>query len=370
MQNGDFTSWIEIDLKKLTHNIQLLKEQSGREIMAIVKANAYGHGKPGIVKALYQRGIKWFGIARIEEALEVRQNAADARILVMGFTPPDQVATAVHQNVSLAVYDLETARMYSEKAILASGKAVVHVKFETGMGRLGYIGEDVVEFFQQVQSLPGLEVEGVFTHFACADDPFGETTSRQIEKFNAVLATLKSVGYVPEIIHASNSPAIINYPDAGYTMVRSGIALYGMDPSPETPLPDGFEPVLTLKSRLTSIKTLPAGHGVSYGHYYHTPKAQKIGVVGIGYADGFRRRLGSSMLVRGKRVPVVGIVAMDQCMVVLDDVPEAEIGEEVVVIGRQGSEEISAEELANDWNTIAYEVTCGMSARLPRVYLD
>ncbi len=339
--------------------------------MAIVKANAYGHGKARMVKEASKEGLHWFGVARIEEAAEVRANAPDGRILVMGFTPPQDVATAVYENISLAVYDLETARMYSEKAVDAGGKAVVHIKYDTGMGRLGYNLKDYADFAKSIFDLPGLMVEGVFTHFACADEPSKETTHQQIQTFNQVLNALRNHGLCPAVIHASNSAAIVNYPQAGYTMVRSGMALYGLNMAHETWLPAGFGPVMTLKSRLTSIKTLPAGQGVSYGHSYFTPHEQRIGVVGVGYADGFRRILNaSSILVHGKKVPVVGMVAMDQCMVALDDVPEAKIGEEVVIFGSQGDQKITVEELADVWGTIPYEVICGMSARLPRIYIE
>jgi len=368
MDSSVCTSWLEIDLSAIQSNIQLLKQMTRNKIMAVVKANAYGHGMPDVVRAAHEAGVEWFGVARIEEALQVLDNAPGARVLVMGYTPPQMVAEAVRRHITLAVYDYDTAAMYSAKASEAGGKASIHIKFDTGMGRLGYNQPDTVDFARRVIELPNLEFDGVFTHFARADEPDQDTTPQQLEQFNHVLHNLNQNGIHPPLVHACNTSATLNFPQAYFDMVRTGISIYGISPSKQTILPQGFKPALTFKSRLTSVKTLPAGHGVSYGHYYFTPSEQRIGVVGAGYADGFRRRLHSCALVHGKRVPVVGIVAMDQSMVVLDGVPEAKIGDEVVLIGSQGNEHIGAEDLAADWGTISYEVVCGLSARLPRIY--
>ncbi len=218
--------------------------------------------------------------------------------------------------------------------------------------------------------MPHLALKGVFTHFACADEPGKETTSKQIRQFNNILSALRQNGINPSLVHACNTAGTFNFPEAHYDMVRTGIGIYGISPSSQTPLPEGFQSVLTFKSRLTSVKELPARHGVSYGHHYFTPAAQRIGVVGVGYADGFRRKLNSSVLVQGMKTPVVGMVAMDQSMVVLDNIRAAKIGDEVVIFGKQGAEQIRVEDLAAEWGTIGYEVICGMSARLPRIYLD
>lgn len=362
------TSWLEVDLAAIKNNIQLLKQMTSKPVMAVVKANAYGHGMPDVVKAVSDAGVGWFGVARVEEAVQVLDVAPQSRVLVMGYTPPQMVAEAVRRHITLAVYDYDTAVMYSDKAGESGGTASVHIKYDTGMGRLGYNLPDVVDFARSVISLPNLDFDGVFTHFARADEPEQETTPQQFDRFQQILQTLRQNGIQPPLVHACNTSATLNYPQAYFDMVRTGISIYGISPSKQTILPAGFKPALAFKSRLTSVKTLPAGHGVSYGHHYFTPQEQCIGVVGAGYADGFRRRLHSYALVRGKRVPVVGIVAMDQSMVVLDEVPEARIGDEVVLIGSQGSQHIGAEDLAADWGTISYEVVCGLSARLPRIY--
>ncbi len=369
MESSICTSWLEIDLGAIQNNIHLLQKMTGKLVMAIVKANAYGHGMPEVVKAAFGVGVTWFGVARVEEAIQVLEAAPNARVLVMGYTPPDMVAEAVNRNITLAVYDIDTAAMYSEKAGKAGGSATIHLKFDTGMGRLGFHLQGCVEFARKVMEFPHLTLEGVFTHFARADEPDVDTTSDQIIRFNQILSDLRKNGIHPSLVHASNSAGTLNYPDARFNLVRTGISIYGMDPSPSTPLPAGFQPALAFKSRLTSVKMLPAGHGISYGHHYFTPKEEKIGVVGVGYADGFRRTFDGHALIHGKKAPILGAVCMDQCMVLLDEIPEARIGDEVVLIGSQGNERIRAEDLAIEWGTIPYEVVCGMSARLPRIYI-
>jgi alanine racemase len=370
MESSICTSWLEIDLGAIQNNIHLLQKMTGKQVMAIVKANAYGHGMPEVVKTAFGAGVTWFGVARVEEAIQVLEAAPNARVLVMGYTPPDMVAEAVKRNITLAVYDVDTAAMYSEKAGKAGGSAKIHLKFDTGMGRLGFHLQGCVDFARKVMEFPHLTLEGVFTHFARADEPDVDTTSDQIVRFNQILSDLRKSGIQPSLVHASNSAGTLNYPDARFNLVRTGISIYGMDPSPSTPLPADFQPALAFKSRLTSVKMLPAGHGISYGHYYFTPKEERIGVVGVGYADGFRRTFGGHALIHGKKAPVLGAVCMDQCMVLLDEIPEAKIGDEVVLIGSQGKQRIRAEELAKEWGTIPYEVVCGMSARLPRIYIQ
>ncbi len=217
---------------------------------------------------------------------------------------------------------------------------------------------------------PQLNVEGIFTHFARADEPQASTTAEQLAMFDKLVMQLRQAGIAPKYIHAANSAAILNFPAARYDLVRPGISLYGFPPSPETPIPAKLKPALTWKTRLTSVRTFPSGHGISYGHIYNTSHAERIGSIAIGYADGYRRVDGNVALVHGKRVPVVGRVCMDQCMLQLEEVPDAAIGDEVVLLGGQGSEYISAEEIAGRWGTINYEVICGLSTRLPRIYLN
>ena len=236
------------------------------------------------------------------------------------------------------------------------------------MGRLGVPVSQGLEFLRSLTELPGLEVEALFTHFARADEPRATTTGDQINRFLHLLDEVGRAGLKPTLIHASNSAGALNYPDARFNLIRCGVSVYGLNPSPETKLPPDLQKALTWKTRLTSVKVLPPGHGVSYGFHYYTSKEERIGVIAIGYADGFRRTKGNQVLVRGSIAPVVGAVCMDQCMVNLDLIPEARVGDEVILIGGQGSQSISADDIARTWETINYEVVCGLADRVPRFY--
>ena len=363
------STWLEIDLGAIKNNLHLLTKLTGRPVMPVVKANAYGHGLIEVSKAAVEAGVEWLGVARIEEGLALRSAGVTCKILVLGYTPPKRVGAAIQEGISLTVYDQAVAQSYAEEAAQAGENVCVHVKVDSGMGRLGVFPQHAVEFVRWLKAQRGLDVEAIFTHFARADEPKYATTNEQIEKFDKVLSDLEKEGNKPRLVHAANSAGTLNYPSGRYDLARCGIAMYGLQPSSDTPLPEGFIPALSWKTHLVSLKTLPPGHGVSYNFHYFTKKDERIGAIAIGYADGFRRRAGNFVLVRGKRVPVVGAVCMDQCMVQLDDVPEARIQDEVVLIGRQGEAVISADELARDWGTINYEVLCGLADRVPRIYL-
>jgi alanine racemase len=364
------STWLEIDLGAIKNNIQQLHDISKKPVMAVVKANAYGHGLVEVAKSAQAAGVSWLGVARIEEAMMLRNEGLNGRILVLGYTPPTRIQDAIAKNISLTVADYEVAKAYARQAALVGGELMVHAKFDTGMGRLGVFPEEGLDFVKLITEEPGLSLEGMFTHFARADEPGLSTTDQQLDRFDALLRKTKEAGIRPQWIHACNSAGSIYFPRGYYDMVRSGIAVYGFNPSPEAVLPKGFRPAMSWKARLISVKMLPAGHGVSYNHHYFTTQSQRVGVVAIGYSDGFRRRLGNYVLVHGKRVEVLGMVCMDQCMVNLDQIPDANIGDEVVLMGTQGEASISADELAADWGTINYEVICGMTARVPRIYID
>lgn len=364
------STWLEIDLAIIRSNLRLMEKIAGKPIMPIVKANAYGHGLVETSKAAVEAGANWLGVARIEEALAIRMAGVKCRILILGYTPPKRIMDAIREDIALTVYDRAVASEYLEHAKTVKGKLKIHVKVDTGMGRLGIFPEDVVEFIQWLSIQKEFDMEAVCTHFACADEPNKPSTISQIEEFERVLDRLEILGIKPRLVHAANSSGALNFPNGRYDLIRSGIAMYGLQSSPGTPLPEGFQPALAWKTHLISLKELPAGHGVSYGFHYFTKKNERIGVIAIGYADGFRRRDGNFALVRGKRVPVVGAVCMDQCMVKLDEVPDANIGDEVVLIGKQNGIRIGVEELAEDWGTITYEVICGLADRVPRFYIN
>ena len=369
MANDNYGTWLEIDLKVLENNFRVINEIARCKVMPVVKANAYGHGLEKVTQRLEKAGAEWFGVARIEEGLLLREVGVKARILVLGYTAPVRVPHAIRNDVTLTVYDYQVAEQYATQAKNVKGVLRLHAKIDTGMGRLGIPPQDALPFLKLINESAHIELEGVFTHFARADEPCEEDTSLQLKRYQTLLKEIEAMGIKPLLIHASNSAGALIYPDARFNLVRVGIALYGLPPSDKVRLPDGVRPALSWKTRLISIKTLPAGHGVSYGFKYYTKKEERIGVIAVGYADGLRRRPGNKVLVRGKRANVIGNVCMDQCMLQLDEVLEAEIGDEVVLIGGQGDDEITATEIAEDWGTINYEVVCGLASRMPRVYL-
>ncbi len=383
IESNGYSTWLEISLQAIRTNVQHLLQITGTGVMAVVKADGYGHGALAVSQAATEAGATWCGVARLDEGLKLRRAGINARILVLGYTPPDRIADAVANSITLTVYDPRVAADYADQAIAHGQDVRIHAKIDTGMGRLGMPPEDVLSFLRAFHGRPGLEIEGLFTHFARADEPHQDATRRQLHRFNELLATLDNAssdrsnpgtisgqGLRPRLVHAANSAAALNFPDSRFDLVRAGIALLGIDPAPICPLPDGFQPALAWKARLSSHKLLPPRHGISYGHAYYTQSDECIGVVPVGYADGFRRVQGNFVLIGGRRVPVVGNVTMDQTMIRLDAVPNIQIGSEVVLIGAQGEQVISAYELARRWGTIAYEVICGLADRLPRIYLE
>jgi alanine racemase len=369
MELENFATWLEIDLRVLENNYRILNKTTGTPVMPVVKANAYGHGLEEVAKTVEKRGAQWCGVARIEEALLLRKAGVQMNILVLGYTAPQRVPEALVNKISLTVYDPQIIEAYIQQLGPLTQKLNVQVKVDTGMGRLGIPSEKAIEFILQVKEQSQFHLQGIFTHFACADEPTKPYTQQQLEKFNNILKNLQSQGIRPELIHSANSAAAINFPTARFDIIRCGLAFYGISPSNETHLPEGIKPALSWKTRLISIKQFPAGHGLSYGYKYFTKKTEKIGVIAAGYGDGLRRQMGNTVILRGKRVPIVGTVCMDQCIVQIDNVPDAQVGDEVVLIGNQGKDEISATDVAKEWNTISYEVICGMAARMPREYI-
>ncbi len=365
-----YSTWAEIDLGAIKNNIRELIKMTETPVMAVVKANAYGHGAVPVAKAALEAGSSWCAVARVEEAQELRKAGIDAPILLLGHTPAEKYAEMIAQNISLTVWDITQVQQIAKIAEKLGKKAKVHLKVDTGMSRLGAQVDEAGQLAREIASASlFIQFEGIFTHFARADERNPQSADQQEMLFTELLANLEKAGIRPPLIHASNSAASLTRPNARFTLLRFGIAMYGLAPSAEEcPVPPNFLPALTWKSLLSQVKTLPAGRGVSYGHLYTTQRDERIGTVPVGYADGFRRLMGLSVLVGGKRVPVVGRVCMDQIMVQLDSVPEARIGDEVVIIGSQGDLSLSAEEVASTWGTINYEVTCAISVRVPRIY--
>lgn len=370
MDTNGHSNWLEIDLSAIQNNIRAFQQLTGKPVLAIVKANGYGHGMVETALAAQQAGAFGMGVARIEEALLLRKSGITSRILVLGYTQPARIAEAACNNISLTVYDHDIARAYAAEAQKAGFQVKVHVKFDTGMGRLGLFPENNLDFIRWMYELPAIELEGIFTHFARADEADPTTTQQQYARFEKLVKEVEALGMRPPYIHTSNSAASLAHPAVHYDFLRPGNAIYGLNPSSEVTLPPDFRRALTWKASLISIKMFPPGHGISYGHRYRTTGYERIGVIPVGYGDGYRRMPNNEVLIHGKRVPVVGSVCMDHSMIQLDSVPEAAIGDDVVLIGAQYDEIITVDELAQKWNTINYEVVCGLADRLPRVYFN
>lgn len=367
-------TWVEVDLEAVAGNVQRVQELVGPKVAvcAVLKADGYGHGAPMIARTAFNNGARMGAVACLAEAIALREAAIDAPILVLGYTPAWQARDTVRHDVTATVYDLDVARALSQAAADLNRPARVHVKVDTGMGRLGLLPDDVVPFVQALHELPGVLVEGIFTHFSTADsdDPrHRDHAATQLAIFNRVLDELHAHRLPIPIVHAANSAATLYWPTSRFNMVRLGIALYGLSPSAAAPLPAGFRRVLSWKTQIAQVKTLPAGTPVSYGNSYITPRVTRLAVAPVGYADGFRRAPAhwGHVLVRGQVAPIIGRVTMDQTMLDVTDIPAARQGDEVVLIGRQGAAEITVEEVAERLGTISYEVVAEILARVPRV---
>lgn len=362
-------TWLEIDRSALQNNVRRMAALTGTRVLAVVKANGYGHGAALAARAAAEAGAAGLGVARPEEGLALRAAGLQLPILVLGYTPPERAAEALAAGLTLTVVDAATGQACAAAGRALGRPARVHLKVDTGMGRLGVLPPEAAALYRALGALDGLEVEGVFTHFARSDErlPDGEPSAAaaQLAIFKDVLAALPGR---PKIVHAANSAAALTLPEARLDWVRMGIGLYGLDPSEEVPCPAGFQPALTWKARVTQVKTLPAGHGISYGRHYVTREPERVAAVAVGYADGYRRALHrNEVLLQGRRAPVRGRVCMDQIIVGVSHLPDVQPGDEAVLLGRQGDEAISAEELAAKWQTINYDVVCGAAARVGRV---
>jgi alanine racemase len=363
-------TWVEVDLAAIGHNVEKLREIARPAVlMAVLKADGYGHGAVRVARTAVLHGASYLATACLSEAIALRQAGISAPILILGYTPPWQVRDIVAHDLTATVFDLEPVRHLARAALaLGRGRARVQIKVDTGMGRLGLLPADVATFVESIRSMPGIEAEGIFTHFACADSADPSSTLTQIARFDDVLAEVRRQGWEPKYVHASNSAGTLRFPEARYTMVRAGIALYGLDPSEAVRCPPDFRPTLTFKTQVAQVKDLPSGSPISYGATFVTDRPSRIAVLPVGYGDGFRRtpRTWGDVLIRGQRAPIVGAVCMDMCMIDVTDVSGARTGDEVVLIGRQGNDDITVAEVARKLGTISYEVITQILARVPR----
>ena len=364
-------TWVEVDLEAIGHNVRRIAQHVGPgvAVLAVLKADGYGHGAAKIAHTALHNGATWLGVACLGEAQALRRAGISAPILVLGFTPAWQARAAVLDDVRVTVFSTHVAEALAQAAQDLGRVAHVHVKVDTGMGRLGLLPEQVLPFVRTIAAYPGLEVEGVFTHMSSADEADLGYTRWQLARFDGVLRELKNNQLLPAHIHAASSACLLRLPESHYNMVRPGIALYGLNPSAEAPLPEGFKAAFSWKCQVAQVRELPEGSCISYGRTYRAARPARIAVIPVGYADGFRRAPVNwgHVLVRGQRAPVVGRVCMDQSMIDVTDIPGVREGDEVVLIGTQGHAQLTVDEVAASLGTINYEVVSEILARVPRV---
>lgn len=364
--------WVEVDLDALHHNLNEAKRVSkGAKILAVVKADGYGHGAVEIAKELHEEA-DYFGVALIDEALQLRRNGVTKPILILGYTSPTQYETLIEADITQAIFSREAARQLSDTAVRMGKKAKIHVVVDTGMSRIGFPPtEESVETIKWINTLPGLFVEGIFSHFALADSKDKTVDKMQLKRFGFVLDGLEREGIHIPIKHISNSAAVIDS-DYSFDMVRCGIMLYGMYPSDEVDKTKvSLKPVMSLKSSVIQVKTLPPGEGVSYGHTFVTTRETRIATVSAGYGDGYPRALSSKgrVIINGQYAPIIGRVCMDIFMVDISHIDGVKVENPVILIGRDGDKEITAEEVGALADTFNYEIVCSVSRRVPRIYL-
>jgi alanine racemase len=368
----DFVAWAEVDLDAIAHNVAAIKRHVGDRVtvIAVVKANGYGHGMEAAARTALQNGASWLALNHVSPAIALRRRGIQAPILLLGYLPPAVAPSVVEHDLRPALTTWELAQALSAAAQAAGKEVPYHVKVDTGMGRFGLMPAEVVEFVRALSRLPGLRLEGVFTHFACADWADGCWVDRQLALYHDVLQELQSAGITVPMRHVANSAATLARPDTHLDAVRVGIALYGLHPSLQVAPCIPLRPALTLKSRVAQVRTLPPGSGISYGRTYVTPNTARMALVPCGYGDGLMRIISNrgAVLIRGQRAPIRGRVTMDTMVAEVTHIPDVCVGDEVVIIGRQGDDVISAEEVAAWAETINYEVVTHLLPRLPRVY--
>lgn len=367
-------NWAEVDLDAIAYNTRQIKQWIGEktELMAVVKGDGYGHGAVMVAKTALQNGATRLATARVDEAIQLRQAGIAAPIFVLGYVPIEEMEAVVRWRIDAPIMHWDIAVALSQLSSNAGVVTPVHVKVDTGMGRFGLMPDEVPGFVERILTLPGLRFEGLYTQFATADEKDKAYTYQQFAIYKQVLQKLQDKGISVPTRHVANSPTTLDLPEAHLDMVRCGTVIYGLYPSRDVDHSIPLKPALTLKSRVARLQTLPAGWGVSYGRTYIPEKPIRAALIPLGFGDGFRRALSNIgyVLIRGKRAPVIGRICMDQCIVNVSDIPEVERDDEVVLIGKQGDEEISADLMAETLHSIHYEVLTAISARVPRVYIQ
>jgi len=363
-------TWAEIDLDALTHNVKEIKKLLKKEtkFCAVVKADAYGHGAIIIAKAALAAGADTLAVSILGEAIELREAGITVPILVLGYTPPSQAPLLVAFHITQAVFSQEVAKAISQAAVAAGVTAKIHLKIDTGMSRIGINCQEAGSFAAELAALPGLQIEGAFSHFATADSIDKTYAHVQYRCFQEALQQIEDHGVKITVRHIANSAAIVDMPEAHLDMVRAGIILYGLWPSLDVSRKIHLKPTMRFKTRLAFIKYIAAGTSVSYGRIYTSDRTQRIATLPVGYADGWPRSLSNiaHVLLHGKRAPIIGRICMDQCMIDVTHIPDAEPGDEVLLFG---GPDLPADEVASQIDTISYELVCMVGKRVPRKYI-
>lgn len=364
-------TWVEINLDHLKNNIEEVRRVTDKNalVTAVVKADAYGHGALKVIDTLLENGADRLAVATLNEAIEIRSKYEDVEILILGYTPEELIDEVIKNNLTQTVYDIEHVEILNEKAKALEKKVKAHIKIDTGMRRLGFHYE-AYEKIRSVFEFDFIDFEGIYTHFAKADEKDKSFTIEQFNRFNRVINDLNKHGIEVPIKHVSNSAAIIDLPEFSYDMVRAGIMLYGVYPSDEVGRDNvNLKPVMTFKTRIAHVKYVDEGEGISYGLIYKAKRHMKVATLPVGYADGYSRMLTSKgdVLIKNSRRDIIGRICMDQMMIDLGK-SKAQVGDEVVLFGENEKAQLPVEELANHLGTINYEVLCMISRRVPRVY--
>jgi alanine racemase len=367
--------WAEIDLDKLAYNVKQIRKLVGPEvkIAAVVKANGYGHGSMEICGVLLESGADMIAVSSINEAVEIRKEYKKAQTIVLGYIPTENIEEAIQYGVIQTVISYDQAKIISIEAEKFGMGVSVHIKIDTGMNRIGFYPDaaSILEIMA-ISKLPNIKINGIYSHFAVADERDKSFTHRQFEQFTGFVSKLEAEGLSIPIKHISNSAGVLDMPDMNLSMVRPGIILYGVYPSNQVDRKAlDLKPVMTLKARIAFIKTLQEDGGISYGHAYMGKKGQRIATIPIGYADGYTRLLSNvgEVLVKGQKTHIVGTICMDQCMIDITDIDHVQVGDEVVLFGTDGTHEILVEDVAEKCGKISYELLCNLGRRVPRVYL-
>lgn len=365
-------AWVEIDLQALAHNVGQLKSwlDPQTELMAVVKADAYGHGAVAVAQTALNHGASSLAIATVTEGVELRQAGINVPILILGaINEPEEIKAIATWQLEPTICNPQQALIFSETLEQLGTSLPVHLQLDTGMSRLGTNWQAAVEFGELVDKLPNLTIKSVYSHFATADDIDPTVMNLQHQRFRQAISELKTNHIVPPCLHLANSAATLSDRTCHYDLVRVGLALYGLYPAPHLSTVIDLKPVLQVKAKITQVKTIPAGTGVSYGHHFVAAQETKIAIVGIGYADGVPRNLSNRMqaIVHGRLVPQIGSITMDQLILDVSSLADLSAGEIVTLIGRDGDIEITADDWANSLNTISWEIICGFKHRLPRI---